>query len=262
MAAAATRRRRRTASSGIGSCERKPAIRLALLRRFELTLDGIGIPLTRGPQHLLAYLALQKFSLPRAHIAGVLWAEVSDDRARGNLRSALWRLRQLGVELVGSAHDSLSLSPRVWVDVREAYQFAKQAMDPKTDLRSLTLDSLGLEGELLPGWYDDWIILERERQRQTCLHALEALCNRWTTAGHFADAVRAGLAAVASEPLRESAHRALIKAYLAEGNCGEAIRQYGLCRDTLRTELQVEPSSQVTELVSGILPNVAAREAF
>jgi DNA-binding SARP family transcriptional activator len=222
-----------------------------LLKGFELTLDGIANPLTKGPQHLLAYLALQESSLPRAHVAGVLWAEVTDERAGGNLRSALWRLRQLRVELVDSAHDCLSLSPQVRVDVRDAYYFAKQAMDPRTDVRSLMLDSLKLEGELLPGWYDDWIVLERERQRQICLHALEALCDRWTNAGRFAEAVMAGLAAVAHEPLRESAHRVLIKAYLAEGNCGEAIRQYGLCRDILRNELQVEPSAQLAQLVNG-----------
>ena len=39
---------------------------------------------------------------------------------------------------------------------------------------------------------------------------------RWAAAGQHAKAVMAGLAAVAGEPLRESAHRALIKAFLAE----------------------------------------------
>jgi DNA-binding SARP family transcriptional activator len=74
--------------------------------------------------------------------------------------------------------------------------------------------------------YATWLTLERERQRQICLHALE--------------------------PLRESAHRALIKAFLAEGNPGEAIRQYNLFRDILRRELQLDPSPHVTELVVGL----------
>ena len=67
--------------------------RLALLNGFELTRDGIAIPLSSGPQHLLAYLAVNDRSLRRVHIAGMLWADVCDERAAGNLRSVLWRMR-------------------------------------------------------------------------------------------------------------------------------------------------------------------------
>jgi len=223
-----------------------------MFKGFELTLDGIGVPLSNGPQRLLAYLALQERSLPRTHIAGVLWGDVPDERAAGNLRSALWRLRQLGLELVGSARDYLVLSSQVVVDVRETDRLAKRVMDRGTDVSTLKLEELPFAGELLPGWYDDWVIFERERQRLICLLALETLCERWASAGHYAEAVMAGLAAVASEPLRESAHRALIKAFLAEGNPGEAIRQYGLYQDILREELRLEPSAQITKLVTGL----------
>ncbi len=62
----------------------------------------------------------------------------------------------------------------------------------------------------------------------------------------------AGLAAVAGEPLRESAHRALISAYLAEGNPGEAVRQYRRYCAILHKELRLEPSAQMTALLSGL----------
>jgi len=231
----------------------EPRIRLALLRGFELTQDCNGVPLSSGPQRLLAYLALQQRSLPRVHIAGILWADVPDERAAGNLRSALWRLKQLGLDLVRSAGDSLRLSSAVIVDVHEVVKLAQLVMDPSSDVCALSdLDDLPFTGELLPGWYDDWIILERERQRQICLHALESLCERWTAAGHHAKAVMAGMAAVAGEPLRESAQRALIRAFLAEGNPAEAIRQYGHYRDILLRELHLEPSPQAAALVVGI----------
>ncbi len=219
---------------------------------FELTRGGIAIPLAKGPQHLLAYLAVHQRSLRRVHVAGVLWADGSDERAAGNLRSALWRLRMAGVDLIGAHRDYLHFSAGVVVDLREANSVAERLLDTAADVKGLALEDLPFGGELLPGWYDDWIVLERERHRQISLHALEALCRRWADTGQFEKAIGAGLAAVAMEPLRESAHTELIKAHLAEGNPSEAMRQFGLYRTVLRNELHLEPSTRLVELISGL----------
>jgi DNA-binding SARP family transcriptional activator len=221
-----------------------------MFKGFRLTADGIGVPLTTAAQRLLAYLALQQRPLPRTLVAGVLWADVPDDRAGGNLRSALWRLRQPGLRLVDSDGSCLSLSPLVSVDVRDADAIAARLLNPTEEASDVDLEEFAFGGDLLPGWYEDWAILERERQRLICLHALETLCERWAASGQFAKAVLAGLAAVSSEPLRESASRALIKAHLAEGNGIEARRQYGVYRLTLRRELDLEPSSEIKQLVA------------
>jgi DNA-binding SARP family transcriptional activator len=79
---------------------------------------------------------------------------------------------------------------------------------------------------------------------------LEALCEQLTAASQFGLAIHFGLAAVAGEPLRESAHRVVIKAYLAEENHCEALRQYEVYRRLARTELDVEPSSSLKALVA------------
>jgi DNA-binding SARP family transcriptional activator len=68
----------------------------------------------------------------------------------------------------------------------------------------------------------------------------------------MAQAIEAGLAAVAGEPLRESAHRALIRVHLQEGNRVEAIRQFTACKNILRDELGVEPSAELCEALGGI----------
>jgi DNA-binding SARP family transcriptional activator len=81
------------------------------------------------------------------------------------------------------------------------------------------------------------------------MHSLEALCVRLTKAGRHALAIDAGLAAVACEPLRESAQRVLIEAHLAEGNVFEAVRQYDSFRALLRESLRIEPSAALRELV-------------
>ncbi len=224
--------------------------RLGLINGFELTRGSTSIPLSAGPQHLLAYLALSERSQRRIHVAGVLWADVSDERAAGNLRSALWRLRLAGLDLLGLERGYLSLSPHVVVDVREVSRLAKFVLDPGTDVTALGLEELLVAGELLPGWYEDWVVLERERQREVCLQLCEGLCQRWTTVGQYEKAVMAGLAAVALEPLRESANRVLIRAYLANGNAGDAVRQYLRYRDVLWAELRLEPSAQMMQLAA------------
>jgi DNA-binding SARP family transcriptional activator len=91
-------------------------------------------------------------------------------------------------------------------------------------------------------------MIERERFRQLRLHALEALCEQLTLDGRFGQAVDAGLAAVAAEPLRESAHRVVISAYLAEGNKVEAVRQFKFYQQLARQELDVQPSALMRDL--------------
>jgi DNA-binding SARP family transcriptional activator len=108
-------------------------------------------------------------------------------------------------------------------------------------------------GDLLPDWSDEWVLLERERLRMLRLHALEAFVERCLADGRFGDASEAAIAAVSSEPLRESAQRALISVYLAEGNRVEAIRQYRRFNDLLYHELGVAPSGQLTALIDELL---------
>jgi DNA-binding SARP family transcriptional activator len=107
--------------------------------------------------------------------------------------------------------------------------------------------------ELLPGWYDDWVLVERERHRQLSLHALESLCEHLTATHRYGAAVLAGLAAIDREPLRESAHRALMMVHLAEGNVGEAITRYRIYEKIAARDLGVAPSAMMRSLLTGIV---------
>jgi DNA-binding SARP family transcriptional activator len=224
-------------------------VRLQLLGGFEVRCEGLVASLPLGPQRLVTYLALQDRPLLRTHIASVLWPDATEDHARGNLRSALWRLNHPRFSLVDVSTSHLRLAQSVVVDLREATAFVRGLLHQTIDFLDLDLGGLVEAGELLPDWYDDWVLVERERFRQLRLHALERGCERLTAAKRFGEAVEAGLAAVAAEPLRESAHRALIKLYLAEGNHGEALGQYRRCVELLRRELGVEPTWQLRDLV-------------
>jgi DNA-binding SARP family transcriptional activator len=208
-------------------------------------------------QRLVAFLALQDRPLLRAFVAGTLWPDSPEERASANLRSVLWRLRGSGYNLVEANGQQLEMRPDVEVDIQELARLTNRLLDPSSAFPASELRRVSLLGELLPGWYDDWVQIERERVRQLRLHALETLCERLTEAGCLLQAVEAGIAAVAGEPLRETAHRALIRAHLAEGNPAEAIRQFEAYRKALREELGLEPSAQLQELVRSYLARPA-----
>jgi DNA-binding SARP family transcriptional activator len=228
-----------------------PRPRLTLLGGFELLCDGEHVALSTSAQRLLAFVALRERPLQRSYVAGSLWLDSPEERAAANLRSALWRLHGCGIPLVQCMGPQLSLDPGLVVDLREAEQLAHRTLD-RANGGDLEIDASLLGGDLLPDWYDDWVVYERERFHQLRLRALDALCGRLADAGRLDGALEIGLAAVADDPLRESSHRAVVRVHLADGNIAEAIRQYRLCRRLLNEQVGVEPSERMKELVRGV----------
>jgi DNA-binding SARP family transcriptional activator len=193
---------------------------------------------------LLAMLGLRG-PLSRQQIAGTIWPEIGDEAASARLRTLLWRVRPAGALL--DEHDGalrLGASVQVDVDTMRAAARMVEILDPPG------VSVAVFAADLLPGWYDDWLVIDRERIRQARLHALETLSARRTSQGRYAEALDAALLAVGAEPLRETAHRAVISAHLAEGNTAEAIRQFEACRALLASELGVQPTAALAALVA------------
>ena len=223
--------------------------RLNLLGGFALEIGGRSVDVATPAQRVLAFLALNTRPLSRSHIADVLWRAAGGARAAGSLRSALWRLRRYG-DLVDIAPRGVSLEHIVRVDVREAIGWARRVCDGSQPLRDDDLDFAATNAELLPGWDDDWVAVERERLRQLRLHALETLSQRLVEARQFGPAIDAALASLGADPLRESAHRAVIAVHLAEGNRSEALRHFREYDGLLREQLGLEPSDLMRDLVA------------
>lgn len=204
----------------------------------------------RGSKRLLAYVALHRRRVERCCAAEALWPLGHTERAAGNLRSALWRLRGAGINVLDTDKWTLWLNAEVAVDVHQVSERASRLITGTGQDDDLTLSPSWVNAlDLLPGCYDDWALLERERLRQRTLHALEALSGLLTRAGRHADAVDAAILAVSAEPPRESAQRTLIEAHLAEGNFGEAHQSYLRYRLLAKRELGVEPSETLAHLV-------------
>lgn len=221
-----------------------------LLGGFEFVRGRTVIPLSIPVQRLVAFLALRQKPVRRPYVAETLWFDTSAERASGNLRTALWRLRRTQDGVLLSTGTHIALAPNVQVDLRCARDLARSLVAGSGVARLSAPTELGLlVQDLLPDWYDEWVFMEREQFRQLRLHGLEALCRTLTAALRYGEAIEAGLAAVISEPLRESAHEVLIQAYLSQGNHAEAVRHYSRFADLLRDELGVGPSRELRALV-------------
>ncbi|WP_412543363.1 BTAD domain-containing putative transcriptional regulator [Longispora sp. K20-0274] len=223
-----------------------------------VTHDGCRIRVPEGSKRLLAFIALRRGRVERCHAAGALWPYCDDRRAAGNLRSALWRLKAAAIDVFDCDKWSLALREDVPVDVHAIAEWANRLITNRplpTDLAVGGRFEAALD--LLPGCYDDWALAERERMRQRMLHALEALSRLLSGMGRHAEAVEAAMMAITSEPLRESAQRALFEAHIEEANWVEARRGFVAYRDLVRRELGVEPSRDLAVLVR--LSDVAVR---
>jgi DNA-binding SARP family transcriptional activator len=228
---------------------------ISLMDGFRLTIGGEGPALAGGSQRLLGFLALREEAVPRPIAAATLWPRVPLRHALASLRSALSRLDGLTRAAIRSGPGDLGLAEGVVIDVREARALARRLLDPDGSLGpgDLSLAAVSaLSRDLLPDWYDDWVIVEADDWRQLRLRALDALSARLTDRGCFADAARAAFAALRADPLRESARAALIRVHLAEGNQADALSEFERYRALLRAELGLEPTPGLAELVGAL----------
>jgi DNA-binding SARP family transcriptional activator len=233
--------------------DRPPTTQVTLLDGFGVGPPRRGVRSTAGDlpgvlQRLVAHLCLSPRPT-RAATVGHLWPDVPEVSAHASLRSALWRLNKAAPGLIEVSGSGLRLAADVRVDVRELRAWARRAVTPATGAQDVALPDTVLLGDLLPGWYDDWVLLERERLRGLRIQALEAVAARLASDGRHGEALQAAHAAVRAEPLRESVHRLVVRIHLAEGNVAEAVRASEFFRTMLADELGVSPTEQLTRLV-------------
>lgn len=230
---------------------------LQLLGCWDLR-SGTGlVSLGVREQRLVALLALRG-RRPRTQIAGTLWPDTTDVRALSSLRAAVLRVRRSAPDLIDGGRTSLALAAEVQVDVNEVMQcVADVAADPADDPARQV--SLLRHADLLPGWYEDWVVVERERLQHLRLLSLESVARAALDRGDFDLALTAAIETIAIEPLRESAHAIAIRAHLMAGNQSSAVTEYRDYRHLLRSMLAIAPSRELNELLTPLLVPIPRR---
>jgi WD40 repeat protein/DNA-binding SARP family transcriptional activator len=244
---------------------------VSLLGRFQVQQNGdpVEIP-SHAAQSLFAYLILNaEVNHRRERLAGMFWPDSDETNARSNLRHALWRIRRgIGEDIFVADKTTVALNPE------SDYAVDASSLGPKTesarDLEDLLQAANQYHGDLLPGFYDDWVILERERLRGAYGRLMERLleglieAKRWPEASEWAERW------IALGHVPEPAFRALMVAHSARGDQAGVAAVYRLCIDTLVRELGVEPSPQtrllheqlMEEGYAGVLTVTATKERY
>jgi DNA-binding SARP family transcriptional activator len=215
-----------------------------------MVADGTPCAIVESSRRLLVYLALSNGQQPRSVVAASLWPEKMERRACANLRASLWRLPEPnGVPLVVSSGSSMWLSEEVDVDVwaAEALGWAL-THDPKSVIDHVDPTLFLLE--LLPGWYDDWVVAERERIAQLQLHFLETLTYALIDQNRLTIALDTALRLVNIDPYREGSQRALLAVYMAERSHMQARRQFESYRRLVKETFQCEPSATLRAMLT------------
>jgi DNA-binding SARP family transcriptional activator len=183
-----------------------------------------------------------------------MWPDANESNARSNLRHALWRIRKALGEQTGQDYfsaDDLTLTfnagPGYWIDA--------VVLAGKTGLASPTLEEqvAAYQGELLPGFYDDWITVERERLQAAFENKIGTLIGRLSSEKHWPDVIEWAEHWIRFGTAPEPAYRALMIAHARLGHKAKAKETYQRCVEALQRELGLEPSEETQELYQQLM---------
>jgi DNA-binding SARP family transcriptional activator len=214
-------------------------LKVKLFGQSDIQLNDAPIEVpTRSAQSLLAYLLLNAgIAHRRVKLAGLFWPDTSESSARNNLRHALWRIRKaIGHDhlLTDNVSVALDTDSDYWLDAA----VLETAVDEDGSADELIDIVAVYTGELLPGFYDDWVVLERERLKAIFEQQIKRLLDRLVQERRWEDLLHWGEHWIALGQAPEPAYRALMVAHAELGNQVE----------TLREDLEVEPSQETRAL--------------
>lgn len=247
-------------------------LRAHLLGGLALAWDDDPLPTIPGAltRSLFAYLVTYR---ERPHtrdlLIGMFWPDLPEITARRRLSQALWLIRrafrfapdahgpsgQYKPQVLTMEDDTVQLNPDLplWLDVEEFTRHWAQGMSREAGATEHCESCIEqYQGEFLAGYYDDWVMLERERLRGMLLEVLECLLEEYKIQSEYKRALVIARRLTMEDPWREQAHREVMRLCHLLGQDAEALKQYEVCRQTLAEELGVEPSPGTTALANEI----------
>jgi DNA-binding SARP family transcriptional activator/predicted ATPase len=234
------------------------SFKVYLLGQFKLQANDLPIVLPSRPaQSLLAYLVLNAgVTHRREKLANLIWPEATETNARSYLRQALWRIRKSLESGALNCEDYLQISDisvffndhsNYWLDADLLLETVEaQPIEEMIEIIDL------YRGELLPGFYDEWIILERDRLQSAFHQKMNLLLESLIQTGQWHDALMWSEQWIRLGYSPEPAFRALMSAYAGLGDQGMVSATYQRCADSLNRELGLEPSPETQRLYEQI----------
>ncbi len=235
--------------------------------RWELPTGEFLPQLRMKSQALISYVALSANGAVRKnHIASLLWGSAKDPMA--NFRQAIKEIKtkedEAGIKIIHMEGTQVSIDfNQVWVDARVATQCSKKYSPAlaeqlvQSEPRSLMLDC-DIDEEA----FSDWLNTERARREEELGRCLGQLLQEVSLKPDNLKMVQNVTSAIFGvDPTNESAHQALIRSFIDNGDKASAKRQYEICRNLLDKELGVTPSQETEQLLSDLSTEVQHQKA-
>ena len=209
---------------------------------------------SRPAQSLFAYLVLNPGAPHRREkLAGLFWPDSLEETARDNLRHALWRVRKSFSSdrsaeyiLADDLSVSFNASAEYWLDAAEL-----ENLDEGASSYELIHVLSDYQGELLPGFYEEWVVLEREHYFSIFEHHMARLMSALEAEKRWLDILDWGERWIKLGQKPEPAFRALMSAHAAKGDMAKVAATYERCIKSLK-EFGVAPSEQTKALYEGL----------
>jgi predicted ATPase/DNA-binding SARP family transcriptional activator len=237
-------------------------LEVRLLGTFEVKYKKKPINIASRPaQSLFAYLILNAGTAHRREkLAGMLWPDSLEETARDNLRHALWRVRKALASASSTRFlhaDDLTIkfeeSSDYWLDAA-----ALENLSENTSADDLIPALSEYQGELLPGFYDEWVVLEREHLSSVFEHKMARLMSLLQNENRWLDILDWGERWIKLGQKPEPAYRALMSAHAAKGDMSKVAATHERCVKSLK-EFGIEPSEQTHALYERLK---AGKETF
>ncbi|MEM7112355.1 MAG: BTAD domain-containing putative transcriptional regulator [Chloroflexota bacterium] len=245
-------------------------LQINLLGKLSVQRDAYDVTLPLKAQELLGFLLLfPRHAHMREALAARLWGESTAKQAKKYLRQTLWHLQSLLGQETETGAAPLLLVEGDWVQVnaqaklqvdtwsvKEAFKLIKDRPGEALAAEQVTLlkeTVTRCQGELLPNWYHDWCLLEREQYRLMLFTILDKLVAYCLAHQQWESGIQYGMQLLQMDQSREKGHRHLMRLYYLSGDRTAALRQFQYCQRLLEIEFGVEPTHKTEQLWQLIL---------
>jgi DNA-binding SARP family transcriptional activator len=245
-------------------------LHICLLGSIQATLDNLSIHVFRADKTraLLVYLVVEQQQIHRREgLAGMLWPELSEKAAYGNLRQALFRLRRaipdngIGVPYLLVTNKDIQFNPQsdFTIDVNAFEGLLNRYRTHHTDrsppcstcAADLTAAIDLYQGEFLAGFslqdchvFEHWRLVQKEYYHCQVLDALTHLLDYYESIKDYEKLCRYSLQKLGMDPWCERTYQQRMKALALSGRPGQALKQYLVCADVLSRDLEIMPSTE------------------
>jgi DNA-binding SARP family transcriptional activator/tetratricopeptide (TPR) repeat protein len=236
-----------------------PKLDVSLLGGFQITYNDQEVKTLQAERLILlvSYLHLNSEKpILRKQLAFTFWTDTTEEQARTNLRNLFHHLRKAFPEIDSFLEtDGQSIQwkadPPIESDVTQFHAALRQAKRAENDPARIQYLQQAIHiyrGELLPGYYEDWLLTRREELHQAYLTALSQLAKLLEDSRQYEDAIEITNRLIRSEPLNESAYQLSMRLHALNQDRAGALQAYHACVTAMRRELDMEPSVEIQAL--------------